>query len=110
MAVTTVADNARLPHAVLDLHSRRLKGLKIERLLDLASRAQRIRIPEVGVGSAGIAHYFGTQPTLNCEVDAVDVNDSRLITEGYRYHQVRDAILPFADNTFDVVVTNHAIG
>jgi len=32
---------ARQPHAVLDLPSRRFKGLKIERLLDLANRPQR---------------------------------------------------------------------
>lgn len=109
MVVTTGADKARSPHAVLDLPSRRLKGLKIEQLLDLASQAQPIRMLEVGVGSGGIAHYFGTHPKLRCEVDAVDVSDSRLITEGYRYHQVNDTNLPFANNSFDVVLTNHVI-
>jgi len=100
---------ARQPHAVLDLPSRRFKGLKIERLLDLASRPQPIRILEVGTGSGGIAHYFGTHPQLRCDVDAVDVHDNRLVTEGYRYHQVRDTALPFADDSFDVVLTNHVI-
>jgi SAM-dependent methyltransferase len=100
---------ARQPHAVLDLPSRRFKGLKIERLLDLASRPQPIRMLEVGTGSGGIAHYFGTHPTLRIEVDAVDVHDSRLVTEGYRYHEVRDTQLPFADDSFDVVLTNHVI-
>jgi len=100
---------ARQPHAVLDLPSRRFKGLKIERLLDLASRPQPIRILEVGTGSGGIAHYFGTHPQLRCDVDAVDVHDNRLVTEGYRYHQVRDTTLPFADDSFDVVLTNHVI-
>lgn len=99
----------RQPHAVLDLPSRRFKGLKIERLLDLASRSQPIRMLEVGTGSGGIAHYFGTHPTLQCEVDAVDVHDNRLVTEGYRYHQVRDTGLPFPDQSFDVVLTNHVI-
>ncbi|TAM59940.1 MAG: class I SAM-dependent methyltransferase [Rhodanobacter sp.] len=100
---------ARQPHAVLDLPSRRFKGLKIERLLDLASRPQPIRMLEVGTGSGGIAHYFGTHPQLRCEVDAVDVCDSRLVTEGYRYHQVHGTQLPFADDSFDVVLTNHVI-
>lgn len=99
----------RQPHAVLDLASRRLKGLKIERLLNLASRSQPLRMLEVGTGSGGIAHYFGTHPTLSCEVDAVDVHDNRLITEGYRYQQVFDTSLPFADESFDVVLTNHVI-
>jgi len=100
---------ARQPHAVLDLPSRRFKGLKIERLLDLASRPQPIRMLEVGTGSGGIAHYFGTHPQLRCEVDAVDVHDNRLVTDGYCYHQVHDTQLPFADDSYDVVLTNHVI-
>lgn len=99
----------RQPHAVLDLPSRRLKGLKIERLLDLVNRPQPIRILEVGTGSGGIAHYFGTHPELRCAVDAVDINDNRLIKEGYCYHQVSDTRLPFANGSFDVVLTNHVI-
>lgn len=100
---------ARQPHAVLDLPSRRLKGLKIERLLELADRPQPIRMLEVGTGSGGIAHYFGTHGELRCEVDAVDVHDNRLISDGYRYHQVQGTQLPFADQSFDVVLTNHVI-
>jgi Methylase involved in ubiquinone/menaquinone biosynthesis len=100
---------ARQPHAVLDLPSRRLKGLKIERLLDLASRPQPMRMLEIGTGSGGIAHYFGTHPQLHCEVDAVDVHDNRLVTEGYRYQQVHGTQLPFDDASFDVVLSNHVI-
>jgi ubiquinone/menaquinone biosynthesis C-methylase UbiE len=100
---------SRLPHAVLDLPSRRLKGLKIERLLDLANRPQPLRMLEVGTGSGGIAHYFGTHPQLRCEVDAVDVHDNRLVTESYRFQQVHDTKLPFADESFDVVLSNHVI-
>lgn len=106
---TSGAPAARQPHAVLHLPSRRSKGLKIERLLDLANRPQPIRMLEVGTGSGGIAHYFGTHPQLRCEVDAVDVHDNRLVTGGYRYHQVQDTQLPFADESFDVVLTNHVI-
>lgn len=100
---------SRQPHAVLDLPSRRLKGLKIERLLDLASRPQPFHLLEVGTGSGGIAHYFGTHEYLRCEVDAVDIHDNRLIAEGYRYHQVQGTQLPFADQSFDVVLSNHVI-
>lgn len=101
--------SARRPHAVLDLPSRRHKGLKIERLLNLAHRPQPIRLLEVGTGSGGIAHYFGTHLQLRCEVDAVDVHDSRLVTEGYRYHEVAGTQLPFPDASFDVVLSNHVI-
>jgi SAM-dependent methyltransferase len=99
----------RLPHAALDLSSRRLKGEKIERLLELTARPKPIRLLEIGTGSGGIAHYFATKPDLHCQVDAVDVHDNRQVFTGYRYQTVRDVALPFADSTFDVVLTNHVI-
>ena len=100
---------ARQPHAVLDLPSRRLKGLKIEQLLGLAERRQPLRLLEIGTGSGGIAHYFATHPTLRCEVMAVDVVDQRLIRDGYDFRLVHDTVLPFADASFDVVLSNHVI-
>jgi SAM-dependent methyltransferase len=99
----------RKPHAVLDLPSRNWKALKIERLLDLAHRPQPIRMLEIGTGSGGIAHYFATHPQLRCDVTAVDVVDSRLVHNDYEYCQVAGVDLPFAEASFDVVITNHVI-
>ena len=100
---------SRKPHAVLDVVSRRQKGLKIERLLDLGGRGQPIRMLEIGTGSGGIAHYFATHETLQCHVDAVDVHDNRQVADGYDFHIVTDTGLPFASETFDVVLSNHVI-
>lgn len=99
----------RQPHAVLDLPSRDWKALKIEHLLGLAQRRQPMRLLEVGTGSGGIVHYFGTHPTLACGVRAVDVVDSRLVRDGYAYQQVAGVDLPFEPASFDVVITNHVI-
>jgi SAM-dependent methyltransferase len=99
----------RRPHAVLDLDSRRWKALKIERLLELDRHPGPLRLLEVGTGSGGIAHYFGTHPSDRFEVEAVDVVDNRLVTEGYRYSAVTDVRLPFPDDSFDVVLSNHVI-
>lgn len=103
------ATTHRQPHAVLDMPSRRWKGMKIERLLELDKRPQPMRMLEIGTGSGGIAHYFGTHPGLQCDMHAVDVVDSRLVTEGFRYQQVQGTQLPFEDASFDVVLTNHVI-
>lgn len=99
----------RKPHAVLDLHSRNSKAVKIERLLDLDQRRQPIRMLEVGTGSGGIAHYFATHPELRCDVTAVDVSDNRRVSAGYDYVPVEGVELPFDDASFDVVLTNHVI-
>src|ERR1700712_877569 len=100
---------ARKPHATLDLESRHAKGLKIERLLNLKDRLRRIRLLEIGAGSGGISHYFATHPSLNIEVDAVDVVDNRVVADGYRFQLVDGPSLPFADDQFDAVLTNHVI-
>jgi SAM-dependent methyltransferase len=64
---------------------------------------------EIGTGSGGIAHYFATHPDMRIEVDALDVVDSRVATDGYRFHLVADTRLPFPNQVFDVVLTNHVI-
>jgi SAM-dependent methyltransferase len=107
--VAPSATGDRQPHAVLDLPSRSLKALKIERLLRLADRPGPLRLLEIGTGSGGIAHWFGTHPSGRYEVDAVDVVDNRLVREGFRYADVTDTRLPFADASFDVVLSNHVI-
>ena len=99
----------RRPHAVLDLRSRRWKALKIEHLLGLSTQERPLKLLEIGTGSGGIAHYFGTHDSLRCEVTAVDVCDQRLVRDGYAFKLVQGSSLPFTDSRFDVVITNHVL-
>lgn len=100
---------SRQAHAVIDLPSRQPKALKIERLLGLAPKAEPLQMLEIGTGAGGIAHYFGTHPTLACNVTAVDVHDNRQVHSGYDYVPVLGVELPFDDERFDVVISNHVI-
>lgn len=109
MAEAKSASGARHPHVVMDLQSRRWKAEKIERLLGLGAMTGPIRLLEIGTGSGGIANYFGTHASGRFKVDAVDVVDSRMIQEGYKFTLVSDTKLPFADGSFDVVLSNHVI-
>lgn len=102
-------NKTRQPHAVLELPTRGWKAEKIARLLELTPRQQPIRLLEIGAGSGGIAHWFAHHPTLRCEVSAVDVCDSRLVHDGYAFKRVEGVELPFADASFDVVISNHVI-
>jgi ubiquinone/menaquinone biosynthesis C-methylase UbiE len=101
--------HTRQPHAVLDLTSRQLKAIKIERLLGLDVSTGAIRLLEIGVGSGGISHYFGTHVSERYQVNAVDVVDSRVVCEGYTFTQVNGTELPFESEHFDVVISNHVI-
>lgn len=99
----------REAHAVTDLASRKPKALKIERLLGLRPGAKPLELLEIGTGAGGIAHYFGTHPTLSCNVTAVDVHDNRQVHAGYDYIPVQGVELPFGDARFDAVISNHVI-
>jgi len=99
----------RRGHAVLDLASRDYKAMKIARLLGLDPDGPRKRLLEIGCGSGGISRWFGEAGPMHWDVDAVDVEDVRLMHDGYRFRTVAGTALPFADASFDVVVTNHVI-
>ena len=97
---------ARQGHAVLDLPSRDLKAIKIARLLGLDT-APPGRLLEVGCGSGGIARYFAD--VLRWDVTAVDVEDVRLVKDGFAFLLVDGTELPFDEASFDVVLSNHVI-
>lgn len=99
----------RQPHATSDIPSRNRKARKIELLVGLDTGSCPVRLLEVGTGSGGISHYFGTNATRACDVDSVDVHDNRVERSGYRFTQVNDTNLPFGDASFDVVISNHVI-
>lgn len=103
------AEIIRKPHAALDLLSRHAKARKIEHLLHLSECRGNISILEIGTGAGGIASYFGTHPDMRYAVTAVDVVDNRQIFDGYDYLQVAGVALPFQDQAFDVVISNHVI-
>lgn len=102
-------ERARRGHAVLNLATRNYKAAKIARLIGASPSDPPRRLLEVGTGSGGIAHYFGAAGTMGWDVEALDVEDVRLVTEGYRFTQVDDVALPFPDASFDVVLSNHVI-
>lgn len=99
----------RRPHAALDLSGRYRKGRKIERLFALPTSDAPCRLLEIGAGAGGISAYFANHPSGRFEVDAVDVVDNRQVVDGYQFTIVQDAVLPFDDESFDLVISNHVI-
>ena len=100
-------EHLRKPHVVLD--NRNSKAIKIQKIIasERGFRQQDF-ILEIGTGSGGIAAYFAAQ-NIQFNVQTVDVVDSRVSKEGYQFQLVNGTTLPFEDESFDVVITNHVI-
>ncbi len=99
----------RSGYVSLDLRSREKKAGKIRTILEAERELRGSNLLEVGVGSGAIAARLADAVKPSGEVWGVDVSDSRLVTEGFRFVIVEDASLPFAERFFDVVVSNHVL-
>lgn len=59
---------------------------------------------DIGTGNGGIAHHLGE----NFNVISVDIEDQRLVHDGYSF-LVCNEKLPFMNEQFDIVISNHII-
>lgn len=97
-------------HASFDIDSRKRKATKLLRVLGLdADTGVVLDVLEIGCGSGGISHHLGLLPGPRFRVDAVDVEDLRVVTDGYRFTRVAGTELPFEAQRFDLVISNHVI-
>ena len=101
----------RQAHVVTNILSRIPKAKKIEKLLNIQQKPNEppIRILEIGCGSGGIAYYFATHKQLRCDVHTVDINDNRMVFDHYEFIKVADTNLPFDNQSFDIIISNHVI-
>ena len=96
-------------HAVLDPESRRRKARKLVAIVSRRRDLRGTRTLEVGTGSGVMASEIATVVGPAGLVCSVDVRDERLEGTGFDFVRVGDARLPFADRSFDVVISNHVI-
>lgn len=102
-------ERARKPHVIGDRTSRVFKAQKIVAIIGLRRFLRCRRILEVGCGSGLIASTLAGMGSSDLMVDAVDVVDNRVEKDGYTFRLVQGTSLPFGDDTFDLVITNHVI-
>lgn len=101
--------DAPCSHAILDSESRSVKARKIAALAGMENPARNMRMLEVGTGSGFIADYFSRLGFGADGTFAVDVNDERQVFGTYLFKRVDDTHLPFPDDNFDFIITNHVI-
>ncbi len=99
----------RRTHAILDRESRQSKAAKIIWTLERERTLAGSRVLDIGTGNGTIAAELATQVGATGRVVGVDVEDVRVDRDGYDFHVLDGARLPFANGSFDVVVSNHVV-
>lgn len=97
------------PTLSLDRESRRAKAAKIVDLIQRRRPLDGARLLEIGTGGGIITSLLAEHVGDEGEVWSVDVDDFRQVTEGYHFKLVEGTELPFDDESFDVVISNHTI-
>jgi len=90
--------------------NRRAKANKIMRVLNEAfgkrePTVSKDTLLDIGTGNGEIASYLSAV----YEVTSVDITDQRKIKNGFKFVKLIDTKLPFADQSFDIVISNHVI-
>ena len=93
-------------HANLNKLSRNNKSKKIISILSEFLELQNCDILEIGTGSGYIIRDLSK---ISKSGSSVDINDERVIKSGYSFRKLNDEHLPFKDNSFDIVISNHVI-
>jgi SAM-dependent methyltransferase len=104
-----VTEGGWKPKASLDVGSRRAKAMKIATLIETRRPLAGTRLLEIGTGGGIITSLLAELVGSDGEVWSVDVDDLRTSTEGYSFKLVDGVTLPFGDDEFDIVVSNHTI-
>ena len=93
-------------HARLESRSRTLKARKIVSVLADFVNLKECSVLDIGTGSGHIIRHISQ---LCKSASSVDLHDERMVKSGYSFRKVKDERLPFGNNTFDVVISNHVI-
>jgi ubiquinone/menaquinone biosynthesis C-methylase UbiE len=99
---------SRAPHANLDRQKRAAKARKIVYLLRDRVRLEGAKVLEIGTGSGVIGATLKDSVGADGEVWTVDVVDQRL-EHDLPFSLVTGTKLPFDDESFDLVVSNHVV-
>jgi SAM-dependent methyltransferase len=104
-----VTEGGWKPKRSLDRKSRRAKAAKIAAIVERRRPLAGSRLLEIGTGGGIITSLLAEHVGATGEVVSVDVDDLRTVIDGYEFQLVEGVELPFDDDAFDVVVSNHTI-
>lgn len=93
-------------HAVLDIKSRKTKARTIIEILKHYKNIKESRILDIGTGSGVISSEIRK---ISKKVYSVDVVDERVIKNNFAFRMVKGEKLPFKNNEFDIIISNHVM-
>jgi SAM-dependent methyltransferase len=93
----------------VDVAERRAKARKIIALLELDTPLAGAALLEIGTGTGVIPNELARAVGPAGRVTSIDTMDTRIVSDGYDFRLTTGAKLPFADASFDVVVSNHVV-
>lgn len=104
-----VTEGGWKPDRCLDPASRRGKAAKMTALIELHRTLKGTQLLDIGTGAGIISSLLAEHVGPEGKVHSVDVDDLRTITNGYEFTRVEGVELPYEDDSFDIVVSNHTI-
>lgn len=96
-------------HAILDYLSRQKKAKKIEALITQVGSLKLGRVLEVGCGAGYITDHFSRLGYGLSGAYGIDISDERQVTDSFQFQTVGDVKIPFPNEYFDLVISNHVI-
>ena len=97
---------SKITHAVLDVKSRKKKASAIISILKDYKNIKKCKVLDVGTGSGIIASEIGK---ISKKVFSVDVIDERITKDNFVFKKIKSEKLPFKDENFDVIISNHVM-
>ena len=93
-------------YAQMESSSRHRKANKIISVLSEFVDLSQCYVLDIGTGSGHISQDISRKSK---SLISVDLYDERVVKSGYSFKNVDNENLPFEDNKFDVVISNHVI-
>ncbi len=99
-------ERSEITHAILSADTRYKKAQKIFSILTHFTKIKSAKLLDIGTGSGHIAKAFSNYGSKVCSIDPHDLRVEKI---GYEFIQMTGTKIPYREQEFDIVISNHVI-